>query len=120
MFFMTEGGAKIADIIMSVGATAGYAGANLFDYFVIILRYRDKVAENPELFLPWNYQYTVQELETNAREKIDFKELTQREWDIRQKGFSNSKIKQFKKKASQKNPESIIKPSLKRSKRACA
>jgi len=73
-----------------------------------------------EYRIPWNYQHTVQELETNAREKMDFKELTQREWDIRQKGFSNRKVKQFKKKFSQKNPESTIKPSLKRSKRACA
>src|SRR5208283_3694603 len=63
MFFMTLRGAWICDVILSVGATAGTAEINLYNYFVTILRYRDEVKMNPAAFLPWEYQKTVAQLE---------------------------------------------------------
>lgn len=100
MFFMTEAGAKNGDIIMSVGATAGHAGINLYDYFVTLLRYNEDVAKNPELFLPWNYKQTAQGL--IAKKSLvmapQVVELNGEQWKKRQEEFVNSKIKPLQRK----------------------
>jgi len=89
MFFMTARGAWMADVILSIGATAGLHGVNLYDYFVCILKYRDEVEQNPAAFLPWEYQKTVQKLrETGARDPTpQVQELTAEQWHARQEQF---------------------------------
>ncbi|MFW7382228.1 MAG: hypothetical protein ACOH5I_25735 [Oligoflexus sp.] len=46
-FFKTEAGAAIADVIMSLAATAYKAEINAFDYFTDIQRYHKLVKEDP-------------------------------------------------------------------------
>lgn len=95
MFFKTLAGAEMSDIIMSVGATTGFHGVNLFHYFVSILRYQKEVAEHPEAFLPWNYLKTIAKLEKKAPPHPKCLELTEQEWKKRKEGFAVSTIKPF-------------------------
>jgi len=60
LFFKTPAGAAIADVITSVIATAYHAGINAFDYLVMLQRHADEVKRQPELWLPWNYQATLE------------------------------------------------------------
>jgi len=60
LFFKTPAGAAIADVITSVVATAHHAGINAFDYLVALQRHTDAVKRQPEHWLPWNYQATVE------------------------------------------------------------
>ena len=55
MFYKTLSGASISDVITSIIATAGKAGINVFNYFNLLQREREKVIANPENYLPWNY-----------------------------------------------------------------
>ena len=55
MFRKTLLGAAIGDVISSMIATAREAGVNVFEYFNWLQREGDKVAANPENYLPWNY-----------------------------------------------------------------
>src|SRR3989338_6700595 len=95
MFFKTLAGAMMSDVIMSVGATAGFHDTNLFHYFVSVLRYQKEAASHPEQFLPWNYLETIVELEKKAPKYPIVLELTALEWKSRKEGFANSKIKPF-------------------------
>lgn len=60
LFFKTPAGAAIADVITSVVATAHQAGVNVFDYLIVLQRHADAVKQQPELWLPWNYQAAVE------------------------------------------------------------
>ncbi len=53
MFHKTLSGANICDVVTSLIATAGEAGINVFDYFRVLQR--EKVALEPERYLPWHY-----------------------------------------------------------------
>lgn len=86
-FFMTARGAWIADVILSVGATAGKYGVNIYDYFTALLCYREEVRKDPSAFLPWEYQKTVarlKEVATRAPPQPRAKELTATQWQERQ------------------------------------
>ena len=52
MFYKTLSGASISDVITSIIATAGKAGVNVFNYFNLLQREREKVKANPENYLP--------------------------------------------------------------------
>jgi hypothetical protein len=54
-FYKTPAGAAISDVITSLIATAMQAGINVFDYFNAIQRHSQAVKEQPEKWLPWNY-----------------------------------------------------------------
>ena len=56
MFHKTQAGADIADVIMSMIATAAEADVNVLNYFNTLQRQQNEVRANPEKFLPWNYQ----------------------------------------------------------------
>jgi transposase len=58
-FYKTTAGAAIADVIMSVGATAQLNGVNVFDYFNVLQRHHEMVKQNPDAWLPWTYQTTL-------------------------------------------------------------
>lgn len=107
MFFKTLAGAKNADAIMSLGATAGTWGVNLDHYFTSCLRYQEEVKKNPEAFLPWNYLKTVEELDKKA--ELNFhtvQELTEKQWVDRQERFAQSKIRPFPKSPPNTGPTS--------------
>jgi transposase len=54
-FYKTLAGAAISDVITSLIATAMLAGINVFDYFNAIQRHSQLVKDQPEKWLPWNY-----------------------------------------------------------------
>ena len=63
LFFKTEAGAAIGDVITSVCATVKKAEINLFDYLTDIQRHSDLVRKNPENWVPWNYERTIAQIE---------------------------------------------------------
>lgn len=62
MFYKTQAGAWIGDILMSLIETARFAGRNPFEYLVAIQKYAAQVRVHPEDWLPWNYQLTLASL----------------------------------------------------------
>lgn len=62
MFHKTLSGAAIADVITSVIATAANACINVFEYLNALQHHASEVKINPEKFMPWNYEETVQAL----------------------------------------------------------
>ena len=55
MFHKSLLGATIGDVITSMIATGSEAGINVFNYFTVLQRDKEKVKANPENYLPWNY-----------------------------------------------------------------
>lgn len=85
MFFMSLIGAQDADKILTIGATAGMAGANLYDYFVCLQRYQEEMKRKPENFLPWTYQETVRCIQqSKPQPETEVHELTAEQWKDRQ------------------------------------
>jgi len=60
-FYKTVNGAGVANVIISLIATAAQADVNSYDYLVALQKNRDKVKENPKNWLPWNYEKTLSE-----------------------------------------------------------
>lgn len=63
LFFKTQAGADIADVLTSLIATCEKQSVNSFDYLKKIQRYSDKLRLNPENWLPWNYKDALKALE---------------------------------------------------------
>ncbi len=59
MFFKTDIGAGVANILTSLIATAWRAGINVFEYLNDIQRYNDQVRASPELWVPYRYEATI-------------------------------------------------------------
>jgi transposase len=59
LFYKTQEGARVGDLYMSLIHSAELNGANPFDYLVALLRNQAFVEENPEEWMPWNYQGTL-------------------------------------------------------------
>jgi transposase len=55
MFFKTEHGSKVGDVLMSFIHTCELNDVNAFDYFVELQRHQEEVKKNPRKWLPWNY-----------------------------------------------------------------
>lgn len=55
LFYKTENGALVGDIIMSLIQTAKRCGANVFDYLTQLQINKSDVAKNPDAWFPWNY-----------------------------------------------------------------
>lgn len=66
MFYRTVKGALCGNTLMSLIHTAMQNNINAFDYLNAIQEYQDLVQTNPEAFLPWNYQATLEQLEEQA------------------------------------------------------
>ena len=60
LFYKTNFGAKVGDCFMSIIQTAAGAGANVYEYLNALQRYGPEVSANPQDWLPWNYQKTVE------------------------------------------------------------
>ena len=63
LFFKTQAGADIADVLSSVIATCDRERINSFEYLVHLQKHSNKVRINPEEWLPWNYQRALKALE---------------------------------------------------------
>ena len=64
LFYKTEPGARIGDVLMSVIQTATQSEINPFHYLTTLLKHRTAVAVNPNQWFPWNYEKTMSHLET--------------------------------------------------------
>jgi hypothetical protein len=56
LFFKTEHGAAVGDILASLIQTCRLNGVNAWDYLVTIIRNKTDARQNPHLYLPWNYK----------------------------------------------------------------
>jgi len=56
LFYKTERGARIGDILMSVIQTCALNKVNPFDYLVKVIREVGEVSRNPVGWLPWRFQ----------------------------------------------------------------
>ena len=59
LFFKNEVGAWIGALLTSILATTTAAGANPMDYLVAVQIHPKDVADNPQLWLPWNYRHRL-------------------------------------------------------------
>jgi transposase len=59
LFYKTQNGARVGDLFMSLIYTCQLNQANPFDYLTQLQRHAERVAANPELWLPWNYRMTL-------------------------------------------------------------
>jgi len=55
LFFRTEHGAAIGDLIFSLVATCHQNGVSAWDYLVCLVRHARAVRRDPSRWLPWNY-----------------------------------------------------------------
>ena len=65
-FFKSEVGAAVADVIMSLVATVSKAGINLFEYLCDLQHYHKEVKAEPEKWLPWAYEQTIESMNLAA------------------------------------------------------
>jgi transposase len=56
LFYKTEKGAHVGDVIQSLIATCEAANINIFKYLAWIQENKSKVKADPGKFLPWNFQ----------------------------------------------------------------
>jgi hypothetical protein len=71
MFYLTDNGARVGDMYMSLIYTCQLCGANPFDYLTQLQRYAPQVADHPQNWMPWNYRQTIDGIaDTTPRETI--------------------------------------------------
>jgi transposase len=56
LFYKTERGALVGDLYMSLIETCRFCGANPLVYLTALQKHSRRVSDNPEHWLPWNYQ----------------------------------------------------------------
>mgnify|MGYP003418940362 CR=1 FL=1 len=59
LFYKTVKGAQVGDCLMSIIHTAAKNNANIFHYLNTLQEHKKAVHDNPDLWLPWNYQSTL-------------------------------------------------------------
>jgi len=62
LFFWTEHGAAVGDILMSLIHTTVRTKENPFHYLTALQRHRSEVKQNPQAWLPWTYRATLKSL----------------------------------------------------------
>jgi transposase len=62
MFYKTEHGATISNILTSLIQTAELAGENPHEYLVALQDYKSLVFKEPESWLPRNYRQTLEKI----------------------------------------------------------
>jgi len=56
MFYKTEHGASISDLLMRIIETYRLNDVNAWDYLLTLVSSKSEVRKNPSAFLPWNYR----------------------------------------------------------------
>jgi len=59
-FYKTLAGAHVGDVITSLIVTCELNGVNCFDYLVTLQQNRRRIEQEPERWLPWNYQVALE------------------------------------------------------------
>jgi transposase len=70
LFFWTEHGAAVGDILMTLIHTTVRAKENPFHYLTELQRHRTKVNKDPKAWLPWTYKATLELLSSAHQEQI--------------------------------------------------
>ena len=60
LFYKTLNGARVGDTFMTLIHSAELYRANAFDYLVALQRHIDKVRDDPEEWMPWNFVETLE------------------------------------------------------------
>ena len=76
--YLTERGASVGDFYMSSIETCILNKKNPIDYFEFCITYRKFIADDPELFLPWNYLETKKEFEEELKNRPRYRVVSQR------------------------------------------
>jgi len=66
MFYMSENGARVGDLFMSLIHTCQLCGANPFDYLTELQRHADELSSRPQQWMPWNYRERLERAGTTA------------------------------------------------------
>lgn len=66
LFYKTQAGADVGDVITSLLATCELNGINGFDYLLALQQHRQAMERAPNRWLPWNYQQALAALEVDA------------------------------------------------------
>jgi len=66
MFFMSEKGACVGDLFMSLIHSCQLCGANPFDYLTELKRHADELPLDSGNWMPWNYRETLELADTTA------------------------------------------------------
>jgi hypothetical protein len=64
LFYLTQNGARVGDLFMSLIATCRLAGANPFDYLCTLRRFAHRLRDGPADWMPWNYKATAAALDS--------------------------------------------------------
>ena len=59
LFYKTQNGAAVGDLLMSLIYTCQLCGANAFDYFTELQNHLPGVARDPPRWMPWNYRESL-------------------------------------------------------------
>jgi hypothetical protein len=54
-YYRTLNGAQVGDLFVSLIHTCELMGANPFDYLSELQRHARELADNPSVWMPWNY-----------------------------------------------------------------
>ena len=66
-FYKTVNGAGVANVLISLIATAYGAGENVYDFLMVLQKYKQHLKSNPVAWLPWNYKKTIEAIELAAK-----------------------------------------------------
>jgi transposase len=66
LFYKSQNGARVGDLFMSLIHTCELCGANAFAYLTELQRHAAELASNPRNWMPWNYDPTLEQLDTVA------------------------------------------------------
>ncbi|MCP4685859.1 MAG: IS66 family transposase [bacterium] len=66
MFYLSENGAHVGDLFMSLIYTCQLCDINPFDYLTELLRHAATLSANPRKWMPWNYRETLKLPDTTA------------------------------------------------------
>jgi len=70
-FYKTVNGAGVANVLISLIATAYDADENVYDYLVALQRYKQCVKEEPGIWLPWNYKKILNTIAATSKNSSD-------------------------------------------------
>jgi hypothetical protein len=59
LFFKTQNGARVGDTFMSLIHTCQLSDVNPFDYLTALLDNDDRLAKQPQVWMPWNYRESL-------------------------------------------------------------
>lgn len=76
--YLTQNGANVGDLFMSLLSTATLNKINTSEYLEFCITYRKILKEDPELFLPWNYLETKKEIEEQSKLAPPYKIASQK------------------------------------------